>query len=121
MTAGIPGTGIGGIFYLLLALAMPLREALKRDGVRSNWGGVAQQLTIISGMASVLFLEGFCVKAILASFPSLPAARTHAALASVLPGLAWAPFVVLAILVSLVQIARLSRSPRLTRSAWRRK
>lgn len=27
MTAGIPGTGIGGLFYLIAALAMPLRAA----------------------------------------------------------------------------------------------
>lgn len=26
MTAGLPGTGIGGLFYLLSALLMPLRE-----------------------------------------------------------------------------------------------
>ena len=26
MTAGMPGTGIGGLFYLLSALLMPLRE-----------------------------------------------------------------------------------------------
>src|SRR5262245_54386277 len=31
MTAGLPGTGIGGLFYLLAALAMPPRTAW-RDG-----------------------------------------------------------------------------------------
>lgn len=29
MTAGMPGTGIGGLFYLLSALVMPAREAYK--------------------------------------------------------------------------------------------
>lgn len=27
MTAGLPGTGIGGLFYLISALLMPVREA----------------------------------------------------------------------------------------------
>jgi hypothetical protein len=27
MVAGIPGTGIGGLFYIILAFSMPLREA----------------------------------------------------------------------------------------------
>jgi hypothetical protein len=29
VTAGLPGTGIGGLFYLLCALLMPAREAYK--------------------------------------------------------------------------------------------
>jgi hypothetical protein len=29
VTAGLPGTGIGGLFYLLCALLMPVREAYK--------------------------------------------------------------------------------------------
>jgi hypothetical protein len=29
VTAGLPGTGIGGLFYLLCALLMPLRELCK--------------------------------------------------------------------------------------------
>ena len=121
MTAGIPGTGIGGIFYLLLALAMPLREAWRRRGARSNWLVVARQLALVSGMASVLLLEGYCAKAIVASFPDLapgsPAIRSQMALESVLPGLAWAPFVVLAILVCLVQIARLVLAERSEKGA----
>lgn len=106
MTAGIPGTGIGGVFYLLLALAMPLREAWGRRGSRSNWIVVARQLALLSGMASVLLLEGYWAKKIVASFPDLAVMKTQTALNSVLPGLAWAPFVVLGILVSVVQITR---------------
>ena len=29
MTAGLPGTGIGGLFYLISALLMPCREAFR--------------------------------------------------------------------------------------------
>ena len=29
MTAGLPGTGIGGLFYLISALMMPFREAFR--------------------------------------------------------------------------------------------
>jgi hypothetical protein len=32
MTVGIPGAGIGGLFYLLSALAMPLRELARAAG-----------------------------------------------------------------------------------------
>jgi hypothetical protein len=36
MTAGLPGTGIGGLFYLISALLMPFREAFRLVIGRSN-------------------------------------------------------------------------------------
>ena len=39
MTVGLPGAGIGGVFYLLCALWMPFRElasALQRDEAPSR-------------------------------------------------------------------------------------
>jgi len=38
MTAGLPGTGIGGLFYLISALLMPFREAFDAISGRSDRG-----------------------------------------------------------------------------------
>lgn len=35
MNVGLPGTGIGGIFYLVLALWMPFKLLFSRQGLRS--------------------------------------------------------------------------------------
>ncbi len=60
MNAGLPGTGIGGIFYLASALAMPLREAYRR--VRGRAAGnrrvVAAQLAIAGGILGAMWLTG---------------------------------------------------------------
>lgn len=37
MFAGLPGTGIGGIFYLLLTLWMPINEFVLTIDGRSSW------------------------------------------------------------------------------------
>jgi len=37
MTAGLPGTGIGGFFYLLSALLMPAHEFCLMCQGKSNW------------------------------------------------------------------------------------
>ena len=50
MTVGVPGTGIGGLFYILLALWMPFHEArlaLTGRGGRTRWRTIVSQ----SGMA----------------------------------------------------------------------
>ncbi len=60
MNAGLPGTGIGGIFYLASALAMPLREAYRR--VRGRAAGnrrvVAAQLAIAGGILGAMWVTG---------------------------------------------------------------
>jgi len=38
MTAGLPGTGIGGLFYLISALLMPVREAWRAATGRGRPG-----------------------------------------------------------------------------------
>lgn len=46
MTAGIPGVGIGGLFYLLSALLMPVDEAaraVRRSATPSRWSIVLRQ------------------------------------------------------------------------------
>lgn len=57
MSPGMPGAGIGGIFYLLSAVLMPFRELYRTARGRSSrarWLGVARQtgiaLTIIGSI-----------------------------------------------------------------------
>ena len=55
MNVGLPGAGIGGIFYLLCALAMPVKEAfltITRPGHKFRYRLVARQLGIVIGIVS---------------------------------------------------------------------
>src|SRR5438128_10609366 len=83
VNAGRPGTGIGGIFYLASALAMPFREAYRRVRGRSpgggNWRAVAAQLAIASGILGAMWVTGWLLGLALA------AARPITALGTSLP------------------------------------
>ena len=83
MIAGLPGTGIGGIFYLASALAMPLREAYRRVRGRSpgrgNWRVVAAQLAIAGGILGAMWVTGWLLG------HALAAARPIARLGTSLP------------------------------------
>jgi hypothetical protein len=37
MNVGLPGTGIGGLFYIIMALMMPFREVVLTIQGHSNW------------------------------------------------------------------------------------
>ena len=66
MTAGLPGTGIGGIFYLLSAFLMPFVEIVNTLRGRSSlrrWRVVAQQFGILLGIASAFWGTGWVLKA----------------------------------------------------------
>ena len=61
MTAGLPGTGIGGLFYLLAALCLPLRFAwLRARGQRDrrHLVFVIKQLTMSMSMLAAVWLTG---------------------------------------------------------------
>jgi len=76
MIVGVPGTGIGGLFYLLSALALPLREAIRRVRDRANpvsWRVVAQQTTMAGGILAGMWATGLLIGAVLG------AARSHVA------------------------------------------
>jgi|688.fasta_scaffold69337_2 hypothetical protein len=62
MIAGIPGTGIGGIYYILLALLMPVHEAcLTVTGYSKGrrWGLVGLQLVHALGILSSVYGMGW--------------------------------------------------------------
>ncbi len=68
MTAGVPGAGIGGLFYLLAAVALPIRTGWRwclgrRDGLR--WRDVLGQLGIAAGILLGIALTGWLLGAVL--------------------------------------------------------
>ena len=61
MTAGLPGTGIGGVFYLLCALIMPLIELinlLRGKSSLKRWLFIFRQLTMAAGIIAGMWLLG---------------------------------------------------------------
>jgi tetratricopeptide (TPR) repeat protein len=84
MTPGIPGTGIGGLFYMFSALALPLREGYRRvsRGVAAvRWRVIAlQQLLaggILGGMWTTGWLLGLLVSTARAHFITTTATPAH--------------------------------------------
>ncbi len=62
MTVGVPGTGIGGMFYLVSALAMPLRKAyraLRRRPSSAGWRVVAGQTAMTGGILAAIWVTGW--------------------------------------------------------------
>ena len=79
MPAGLPGTGIGGMFYLISALATPLWEAyLRVRGRRSRgWRLAVTQTALAGAILAGLWATGWLLGlALSASRRLLPAAIT---------------------------------------------
>ena len=115
MTAGVPGTGIGGLFYLTAALLLPLRGIVRRiHGGRVSWRAIAGKAALAAGVFLGIWLTGWLLGMFLA-----PAARTIEAAAGLRPAsvlrneniVRWAAlvggFAMLGLVLSAVQIARL--------------
>jgi hypothetical protein len=55
MNPGLPGTGIGGLFYILVALWMPACEMLRRrQGAARRGALVARQFAIAVGVVAAM-------------------------------------------------------------------
>jgi len=105
--AGLPGTGLGGLFYVLLILWMIVRKAL-HPGIYARW----HQLLPLGGMAAAmimtLWVEMWAVGKIVGRMPTMAdllRSQTPSATVAVLLGLI--PILTLIILLISVQIARL--------------
>lgn len=120
MTAGVPGTGIGGLFYLLAALLLPLRGIVRRvRGVRVSWRAIARNAGLAFGVFLGIWLTGWLLGLLVgpatatlkASARSLPVSITRreniVRWAALVGGLATLSFVLFT-----VQIARFTRKRR---------
>ncbi len=70
MVNGLPGTGIGGLFYLLLAALMPLREGVRALRGRSrgvHWRFIGMQWALIGCVLFALWGQGWLLKELFAT------------------------------------------------------
>jgi len=61
MNAGLPGAGIGGVFYLVLALFMPFLELFKTfrgESSLARWGVVLRQVVMAGAILGGMWLMG---------------------------------------------------------------
>lgn len=116
MIAGVPGTGIGGLFYLAAAVCLPLRGLARRmRGERVSWPTIFRQVGlafgILLGMAVIFWLLGL----VLAPVP-LDGRLGTAADARYRSIVRWAAllagYATLALVMTAVQIARFVLRPR---------
>ena len=69
MTAGLPGVGIGGIFYLVSALIMPVRSLIAVARGRANeahWSMALRQASLAAGILAALWVTGWALGWIIA-------------------------------------------------------
>lgn len=62
MTAGLPGAGIGGLFYLAATISLPLRSLWRRVRGRSDsvtWRHQAHNVTMAAGIIAGLWVAGW--------------------------------------------------------------
>jgi hypothetical protein len=73
VTAGIPGTGIGGLFYLVSALGLPLRALRRRRRQGPRWSAIAGQVAMASGVIAAMWATGWLLELVLVQArPLLP-------------------------------------------------
>lgn len=68
MFAGLPGTGIGGIFYLLLTLWMPFNELYLTAKGRSSperWKFIAYRWAVFAFVIGLLWVQAAFVTAVI--------------------------------------------------------
>jgi hypothetical protein len=62
MTVGLPGVGIGGIFYLISALLMPIHESIRTfrgESSAGRWRVVATHWTLAAAIVAALWATGW--------------------------------------------------------------
>jgi cytochrome bd-type quinol oxidase subunit 2 len=113
--AGLPGTGLGGVFYALLVVWMAVREAclsFRGTSSQARWRKILSLGLLLAGIMLALWLEGWLLQHLLGPLPGLSGQITAAdgktvALNALIPALAVAPFIILALLIVSMHIARL--------------
>ncbi|MBI4545479.1 MAG: tetratricopeptide repeat protein, partial [Gemmatimonadetes bacterium] len=73
MSVGLPGAGIGGVFYLVSALVMPVREAgraLRGDVAAHRWRVVLRQVGMAAGVIAAIWAVGWLLGVVLGPRPA---------------------------------------------------
>ncbi len=119
MTVGLPGTGIGAVFYILLAIYMPLfqlRRVLTGTNKARHWKTLASAMSLSAIIILSLYAEArlliWCLgKPITfqAKVPMLANLGTTMG-SAVAPAMAAMPFIVLFVLVMSLHFIRLMHS-----------
>jgi hypothetical protein len=106
--AGLPGTGLGGIFYILLVLWMIIRKALKPNGY-VRWRQVMPLAAMAVAIILVLWAETWGIARAIGKLPTFAelVASGSAVSGAVTTVLALVPILTLATLVSALHMARL--------------
>ena len=108
MNAGVPGTGLGGLFYIVSALLMPFHR-LRRGGGHSGrtWRRALAQAGIGLGILAALAATGWVLGLAIASDGALTAAGGQTRAAAI-PMLRWVAVLgtvgLLAILLLVVEV-----------------
>ena len=87
MTAGLPGAGIGGIFYLASALLMPVRELwcfVRDPRAPRRWGVALRQASLAGGILAALWATGWLLALVLPETVRAPEATAGGAAAGAL-------------------------------------
>ena len=80
MVAGLPGTGIGGIFYLLSAVCMPIREIPRLIRGKSSfrrWKLIMKQWGLSSGIMIGFWITGVVLAMLIPSKIYLEKTSSH--------------------------------------------
>ena len=107
MVAGLPGTGIGGIFYLVGVACMPIRETqrlLRGKSSRKRWALIVRQWGLSLGIMAGFWLMGYVLAAV------IPAGVQAAGKAASHNVIKIRPFLVsLSVLLAVLSIVEVSR------------
>ena len=120
MIVGLPGTGIGGLFYLFMTFWMPFNEIVRVFQGRSSierWKFIAFNWAVVGAILAILWLTMLAMKSILilsgfekpkglleAGLAPALAAETNSFFASA----GWASAISLVILVGIVHVLRVT-------------
>lgn len=66
MFAGLPGTGVGGVFYLLLTLWMPFHELIEmakgRPTSRERWMFIVRHWSLFAAVLVTIYLQAWVMR-----------------------------------------------------------